>query len=290
MAASTFSSTSTYSPGKGMSFAKDIGSRVLGAATSAKDEKKLQEKIEAEGGTVPESAKKGLFARALKNEFVTNPINDLKKSFNTKLSGAANVVGLFGAKGRALEDKMLGKKFSMGKGGFDRSGYQRAKKDDDDDSGGGGAGGSGGSGGVASLGSLVLDVQAIASTVSSMQGLINAQMSISSQMSSSLEDIKNILSEQVTLQQQKISSDEMASREASLEAGKDGSETSKSTSTYAEDPLGALMRMFGDVQKLLNMIKSLPEMFGGLFKNIISKLPGGKFLLGKLGQSRCKNK
>lgn len=283
MAASTFSSTSTYSPGKGMSFAKDIGSRVLGAATSAKDEKKLQEKIEAEGGTVPESAKKGLFARALKNEFVTNPINDLKKSFNKKLSGAANVVGLFGAKGRALEDKMLGKKFSMGKGGFDRSGYQRAKKDDDD-SGGGGAGGGGGSGGVASLGSLVLDVQAIASTVSSMQGLINAQMSISSQMSSSLEDIKNILSEQVTLQQQKISSDEMASREASLEAGKDGSETSKSTSTYDEDPLGALMRMFGDFKNIIEMIKKLPEMFGGLFKNIISKLPGGKSLLGKLGK------
>jgi len=287
MAASTFSSSSTYSPGTGMSFAKDIGSRVLGAATSAKDEKKLQEKIEAEGGTVPESAKKGLFARALKNEFVTNPINDLKKSFNTKLSGAANVVGLFGKKGRALEDKMLGKKFSMGKGGFDRSGYERAKKDDDDDSGGGGGGGTG-AGGVASLGSLVLDVQAIASTVSSMQGLINAQMSISSQMSSSLEDIKNILSEQVTLQQQKISSDEMSSREASLEAGKDGSETSKSTSTFNNDnPLVALMgMMFGDLQNLLKMLKSLPEMIGGFIKAMISKLPGGAKLIEKLGGAK----
>lgn len=284
MAASTFSSSSTYSPGTGMSFAKDIGSRILGAAASAKDEKKLQEKIEAEGGTVPESAKKGLFARALKNEFVTNPINDLKKSFNRKLSGAANVVGLFGKKGRALEDKMLGKKFSMGKGGFDRSGYERAKKDDDDDSGGGGGGT--GAGVVASLGSLVLDVQAIASTVSSMQGLINAQMSISSQMSSSLEDIKNILSEQVTLQQQKISSDEMSSREASLEAGKDGSETSKSTSTYKDDPLAALMGMFGDVQKLLNMLKSLPEMIGGFIKRMISKLPGGGKLIEKLGGAK----
>ena len=284
MAAETFSSTSTYSPGTGMSFAKDIGSRVLDAATSAKDEKKLQETIESEGGTVPESAKKGLFARALKNEFVTNPINDLKKSFNKKLSGAANVVGLFGAKGRALEDKMLGKKFSMGKGGFDRSGYERAKKNDDGGRGGGRGGAS--AGGGATLGALVLDIQAIASTVSSMQGLINAQMSISSQMSSSLEDIKNILSDQVTLQQQKISSDEMASREASLEAGKDGSETSKSTSTFTDNPLAALMGMFGDMQKLLGMLKSLPEMIGGFIKAMISKLPGGAKLMDALGGAK----
>ena len=72
MSSGTVSATSTYSSGKGMSFSKDIGSRVLAAAQSAKDEKKFQEKIEQEGGEVPESAKKGLFGRALKQQFVTN--------------------------------------------------------------------------------------------------------------------------------------------------------------------------------------------------------------------------
>jgi len=285
MSSGTVNATSTYSPGKGMSFAKDIGSRVLAAAQSAKNEKKLQEKIEAEGGEVPESAKKGLFGRALKQEFVTNPINDLKKSFNKKLSGAANAVGFFGSKGRALEDKMLGKKISIKKGGFDRSGYKRAQGDDDDSGGVGGGGGAGG-GGVATLGALVLDVQAIASAVSSMQGLINTQMIISSKMSDSLGEIKTILGEQVSIQQQRIENEERAAMEASLEASQQVSGTSKATSTLTEG--GGLLGMLGDLQSLFGILKSLPAMFMGLLKGILSKIPGGKFLLDKFGGNAAK--
>ena len=284
MSSGTVSATSTYSPGKGMSFAKDIGSRVLAAAQSAKDEKKLQEKIEKEGGEVPESAKKGLFGRALKQQFVTNPINDLKKNFNKKLTGAAGIVGLFGSKGRALEDKMMGKKFSI-KGGFDRSGYKKAQ-DDNDDSGGGGAGGggAGGGGSVPTLGALVLDIQAIASAVSSMQGLISAQMSISSKMADSLGEIKSILGEQVSLQQQRIENEERAAMEASLESSQQVSGTDKATSTVTEG--GGLLGMLGDVQKLLGMLKSLPEMIGGFIKAMISKLPGGAKLMDALGGAK----
>ena len=284
MSSGTVSATSTYSPGKGMSFAKDIGSRVLAAAQSAKDEKKLQEKIEKEGGEVPESAKKGLFGRALKQQFVTNPINDLKKNFNKKLRGAAGVVGLFGSKGRALEDKMLGKKFSINKGGFDRSGYKRAQ-DDNDDSGGAGGGGGGGTG-PATLGALVLDIQAIASAVSSMQGLISAQMSISSKMADSLGEIKSILGEQVSLQQQRIENEERAAMEASLESSQQVSGTDKATSTVTEG--GGLLGMLGDLKSLFGILKSLPSMFMGLLRGLLSKIPGGKFLLDKFGGGAAK--
>ena len=284
MSSGTVSATSTYSPGKGMSFAKDIGSRVLAAAQSAKDEKKLQEKIEKEGGEVPESAKKGLFGRALKQQFVTNPINDLKKNFNKKLRGAAGVVGLFGSKGRALEDKMLGKKFSINKGGFDRSGYKKAQ-DDNDDSGGAGGGGGGGTG-PATLGALVLDIQAIASAVSSMQGLISAQMSISSKMADSLGEIKSILGEQVSLQQQRIENEERAAMEASLESSQQVSGTDKATSTVTEG--GGLLGMLGDLKSLFGILKSLPSMFMGLLRGLLSKIPGGKFLLDKFGGGAAK--
>lgn len=283
MSSGTVSATSTYSPGKGMSFAKDIGSRVLAAAQSAKDEKKLQDKIEKEGGEVPESAKKGLFGRALKQEFVTNPINDLKKNFNKKLTGTAGIVGLFGSKGRALEDKMLGKKFSINKGGFDRSGYKRAQ-DDNDDSGGAGGGGGGGGPGAPTLGALVLDIQAIASAVSSMQGLISTQMSISSKMADSLGEIKSILGEQVSLQQQRIENEERAAMEASLESSQQVSGTDKATSTVTEG--GGLLGMLGDLQNVLKFLKSLPEMIGGFIKAIISKLPGGAKLMDALGGAK----
>ena len=278
MSSGTFSATSTYSPGTGMSFAKDIGSRVLAAAQSAKDEKKLQQKIEQEGGEVPESAKKGLFGRALKQQFVTNPINDLKKSFNKKLTGSAGIVGLFGSKGRALEDKMMGKKSSINKGGFDRSGYKRAQKEKPKT--GGGAGGGGG-GSVPTLGALVLDIQAIASAVSSMQGLISTQMSISSKMADSLGEIKSILGEQVSLQQQRIENEERAAMEASLESSQQVSGTDKATSTVTEG--GGLLSMLGDLQSLFGILKSLPSMFTGLLRGLLSKIPGGKFLLDKFG-------
>jgi hypothetical protein len=269
-----------------MSFAKDIGSRVLAAAQSAKDEKKLQEKIEKEGGEVPESAKKGLFGRALKQQFVTNPINDLKKNFNKKLTGTAGIVGLFGGKGRALEDKMMGKKFSLG-GGFDRSGYKKAQKEKPKTSGGGrGAGGGGGGPGAPTLGALVLDIQAIASAVSSMQGLISTQMSISSKMADSLGEIKNILGEQVSLQQQRIENEERAAMEASLESSQQVSGTDKATSTVTEG--GGLLSMLGDLQSLFGILKSLPSMFMGLLRGLLSKIPGGKFLLDKFGGGAAK--
>lgn len=290
MSSGTASATSTYSPGKGMSFAKDIGSRVLAAAQSAKGEKKLQEKIEKEGGEVPESAKKGLFGRALKQQFVTNPINDLKKNFNKKLSGAAGIIGLFGGKGRALEDKMMAKKFSLNKGGFDRSGYKRAQKEKPKTGGGGGAAGAGGGGGagggIPTLGALVLDIQAIASAVSSMQGLISTQMSISSKMADSLGEIKSILGEQVSLQQQRIENEEMAAMEASLESSQQVSGTDKATSTVTEG--GGLLSMLGDLQSLFGILKSLPSMFMGLLRGLVSKIPGGKFLLEKLGGGAAK--
>lgn len=278
MSSGTFSATSTYQPGKGISFARDIGSRILNAATAAKDEKKYQEKLEKEGGEVPESAKKGLFAKALKQEFISNPVNDLKKGLNKKVSGTANIVGLFGKKGRRLEDKILGKKFSIKKGGFDRSGYK--KPGSDDDSGPGGSGGGGGSSTTATLGAIVLDIQAIASAVSSMQGLINTQMSITSKMTDSLGEIKNVLSQQVSLQQQRIDNEERAAAEAALEASQQVSGTSKATSTVTEG--GGLFDMLSQLQGLLGMLKNLPQLFKGMFSTLIEKLPFGKGLAQKL--------
>lgn len=277
MSSGTVSASSTFQEGKGISFARDIGSRVLNAAKSAKDEKKLQEKIIAKGGEVPEGAQRGLFAKALKQEFVSNPINDLKKNFNKKITGAAGIVGLFGSKGRSLEDKMLGKKFSIKKGGFDRSGYKMGGEDDDD----GGGGGGGGGGSPASLGSLVLDIQSIASAVSSMQGLINTQMTISAKMADNLDQIKNVLTEQVSLQQQRIAGEERAAAEASLESSQQVSGNAASTSTLTEG--GGILGMLGDIQSLFGILKSLPGMFTNLLKGIVSKIPGGKWILDKIG-------
>ena len=66
MSAGTVGSTSTYVEGKGVNFAKSVASKVLDAAVAAKNEKKVQEKILAEGGTIPEKDQKGLFGKALK--------------------------------------------------------------------------------------------------------------------------------------------------------------------------------------------------------------------------------
>ena len=284
MSSGTVGSTSAYQSGKGISFAKEIGSRVLAAAQSAKDEKKLQDEIEADGGEVPESAKKGLFATALKQQFITNPVNDLKKGINKKIAGAANVAGFFGAGGRSLEDKILGKSLKINRGGFDRSGYKKGGSDDDDD--GGGSGGGGG-GTIATLGALVLDVQSIASAVSSMQGLINTQMGLTSQMGNNLEEIKNVLSEQVSLQQQRIENEERAAMESSLESSQQVSGTDKGTSAFTEGGMD-IFSMFGDLKNLFGILKSLPQMFMGLLKGIVSKIPGGKFLLDKFGGGAAK--
>ena len=86
MASGTTGASSTYSEGRGFSFAKDIASRIVDAAESAKKEKKVQQKIIEDGGTVPEKDKKNLFVKALKQEFVSNPVNDLKKKFNKKIN------------------------------------------------------------------------------------------------------------------------------------------------------------------------------------------------------------
>ena len=49
MAAGTTGSTSTYSGGSGLSFTKDIASRVVDAAVAAKEEKKHQQSIINDG-------------------------------------------------------------------------------------------------------------------------------------------------------------------------------------------------------------------------------------------------
>lgn len=287
MASGTTGATSTYSEGRGFSFAKDIASRIVDAAEAAKKEKKHQQKIIADGGTVPEKDKKGLFVKALKQEFITNPVNDLKKSFNKKIDKVGRVVGLFGSKGEKIQQKLSGKKLKT-KGGFDRSGYQYAEKDEDSGGTGGGAGGSGSL--VSSLGDIVLDIQQIAAAVSSMQGLIATQMNLSVKMSDSLEQIKSILTEQISLQQEQLNDEEMAARESSLESSQQTSGTSKATSTFNDPALAGLniLEMLGQLGNLFNIIKSLPSMFMNLLKGIISKIPGGKFLMQKFGGGAAK--
>lgn len=286
MASGTTGATSTYSEGRGFSFAKDIASRIVDAAEAAKKEKKHQQKIIADGGTVPEKDKKGLFVKALKQEFITNPVNDLKKGFNKKIDKVGRVVGLFGSKGEKIQQKLSGKKLKT-KSGFDRSGYQYAEKDEDN----GGTGGAGGSGSlVSSLGDIVLDIQQIAAAVSSMQGLIATQMNLSVKMSDSLEQIKSILTEQISLQQEQLNDEEMAARESSLESSQQTSGTSKATSTFNDPALAGLniLEMLGQLGNLFNIIKSLPSMFMNLLKGIVSKIPGGKFLMQKFGGGAAK--
>lgn len=277
MASGTVGATSTYSGGRGLSFSKDIASRIVDAAEAAKNEKKHQQDIIDKGGEVPEKDRKGLFVKALRQEFITNPINDLKKRFNKKIDKVGRVAGLFGSKGEKLQQKLSGKKLKT-KSGFDRSGYVYNNPKDDDETGGG----TGGSGLVTALGELVLDIQQIAAAVTSMQGLVTTQMNMSLKMSDSLEQIKSALVEQVSLQQEQLDNEEMAAREASLEASRDASGTAKASSTFADgglmEFLGAL-KMFQDVVKFL---KNLPNMFKGFFKGLLEKIPGGKKLAGKL--------
>ena len=282
MAAGTAGATSTYSGGKGLSFSKDISSRIVDAAEAAKNEKKHQEKIIADGGNVPEKDKKGLFVKALKQEFISNPINDLKKRFNKKIDKVGRVAGLFGSKGEKLQQKLSGKKLNT-KSGFDRSGYEYNKKSDDENTSGGSGGNGSGSGLVSSLGELVLDVQQIAAAVTSMQGMIATQMNMSVKMSDSLEQIKSALIEQVSLQQEQVENQEMAAREASIEASSSSSSTAKATSTFTNDL--DIFGIFGAIQQLKNVIefiKNLPKLFSNFFKGILEKIPGGKGIAQKL--------
>lgn len=282
MASGTQGATSTYTEGRGISFAKDIASRVVDAAVAAKEEKKHQQDIIAKGGEVPEKDRKGLFVKALKQEFISNPINDLKKRFNKKISGASKVVGLFGGRGEKSASKLTGMKFKI-KEGFDRSGYKPKDKPSSDN--GSPTGGSG-SPMIAALGEIVLDIQQISAAITSMQGLIATQMNMSLKMSDSLEQIKSSLTEQVSLQQDKLNDEEMAAREASLESSQQTSGSSKATSTFNDPSLGGidLIGMFGQLQNLFGIIKSLPGMFTGMLKGLLSKIPGGKWLMGKFGK------
>jgi biotin carboxyl carrier protein len=270
MASGTQGATSTYTGGKGISFAKDIASRVVDAATEAKEEKKLQQKIIADGGTVPEKDQKGLFVKALKKEFISNPINDIKKSLNKKAAGVGKVAGLFGGKGEKLQSKLTGGGSGLFKikQGFDRSGYKKAKKQNN--SGDGGGGGGGASPIISGLGELVLDIQQIATSISSMQGLISTQMNLSLKMSDSIAEIRSVLADQLDIQQEQAENEQMAQREASLEASKSSSGTAESTSTYVDSPLtgffGSIMDMVGKIQNIMGILEELPiigEMLGG---------------------------
>lgn len=286
MAAGTVSGTSTYTGGRGLSFSKDIASRIVDAAEAAKNEKKHQEKIIADGGSVPEKDRKGLFVKALKQEFISNPVNDLKEKFNKKIDKVARVAGLFGSKGEKLQQKLKGKKLKT-KTGFNRSGYVYNDSSDDKPDGGAGSG-TGGSALVTSLGELVLDVQQIAAAVTSMQGLIATQMNMSVKMSDSLEQIKSALLEQVSLQQEQMENEEMAAREASIEASSSGAGTAKGTSTFID---GGFLDLFTNLKMLsdvINFLKNLPKLFSKFFSGILEKIPGGKFisrkLFGEVGQ------
>lgn len=256
MSSGTQSSSSTYSPGKGVSFAKDVASRVVDAAVAAKDEKKLQQKIISEGGSVPDKDQKGLFVKALKQEFVSNPINDLKKQFNKKAGKVGRVAGLFGKRGEKIESKLGGGLFKI-KEGFDRSGYKRAEKEKSEEGGGGSNGLL-----IKGLGELVIDIQQIASIVGSMQGLINSQMNLSSKMSESIGEIKTILSEQLDIQQKQIEHQKDAEREAALEASKDKSASGSAESTSTMGGGGGLGDLISNLFNVVGQIGELLETLG----------------------------
>ena len=248
--------------GKSFSFAKTVASKVLDAAYAAKDKKK---KINDSGHEAP----KGLFANELKKQFITNPYKDFTKKINKNIEKKAKFVGLFSDGGEKFINKFkIGKKKPPAK--------PSTPSDSPKSGGGGGAGLSG-------IGSIVLDIEQLANSFSNLTSLFNTNLGLTYKMSGGLADIKNILSEQLSLQKEKISRDEMRAREASLENSQQNSGSVSSTSTIRDE---GLLGMFGDLKNLLNMIKSLPEMIGGFIKAMISKLPGGAKLLEKLGGAK----
>jgi murein DD-endopeptidase MepM/ murein hydrolase activator NlpD len=273
MAASAVSSTSTYVEGKSFSFAKSVASKVLDAAKAAKEVKHTHDKKERRGEVIPESEKKGVFGRALREQFVDNPIKGLKKALGEKVSKGAGVIGLFGKKGRAIERNILAKNkkfFGV-----------RKKRGGGSSSGGGasGAGGAAGGGPVDIFGALVLDIEQIANSLSSLTQLFNTNLGLTYKISGGLAEIKNILTEQLSLQRDIIADDAMRAKEASLENSQQTSGAASSTSTIREggilDSLMNLLNIPKVLQNLTGFISKIPAML----KGIIGKLPGGQLLL-----------
>jgi hypothetical protein len=197
MAAGSVGSTSTYREGKSFSFAKTVASKVLDAAYAAKDKKK---EINASGHEAP----KGLFVNELKKQFITNPYKDFTKKINKNIEKKAKFVGLFSDSGEKFINK-----FQIGK----KKPPTKPSKPSDSPKSSGGRGGAGLSG----IGSIVLDIEQIANSLTNLTSLFNTNLGLTYKMSGGLAEIKNILSEQLSLQQEKISKDEMQAREASLE-------------------------------------------------------------------------
>lgn len=282
MASGTVGSTSTYVEGKTFSFTKSVAARVLDAAKAAKDVKHKHDAMERKGEKIPEAEKKNVFTKALKKEFIDNPVKKLRKSVASKLTGAASYVGLFGKKGRATERKIVAftkKKIAGRKKGGTGSGIP--KKGDKP------TGGGTGSGDVSAFGSIVLDLERISNILSSMTSLFQVNLEQSSKISTGLGDIKDILSEQISIQQRQIAREEMRAKEASLESSQATSGTAASTSTIREGGgLGGLLDMLGNIKDLFGILKRLPRMFSGLLKGFLSKIPGGKALLGLGGKAK----
>ena len=274
MAASAVSSTSTYVEGKSFSFAKSVASKVLDAAKAAKEVKHIHDKKERRGEVIPESEKKGVFGRALREQFVDNPIKGLKKALGEKVSKGAGVIGLFGKKGRAIERNILAKNKKF---------FGVRKKRGGGSSGGGGgasgASGAAGGGSVDIFGALVLDIEQIANSLSSLTQLFNTNLGLTYKISGGFAEIKNILTEQLSLQRGIIADDEMRAKEASLENSQQTSGAASSTSTIREggilDSLMNLLNIPKVLQNLTGFISKIPAML----KGIIGKLPGGQLLL-----------
>lgn len=282
MASGTVGSTSTYVEGKSFSFAKSVASKVLDAAKTAKNVKHKHDAMERKGEKIPESEKKNIFTKALKQEFVDNPIKKLRKSVATKVTGGAGIVGLFGKRGRSTERKILAftkKRIGARKKGGTGSGIPKPGEPQS----GGGMGG----GDVTVFGSIVLDLERISNTLTSMSSLFQVNLEQSSKISTGLGDLKDILAEQLSIQQRQISNEEMRAREAALENSQQTSGTASSTSTIREGGggLGGLIDLFTSLKDLKGILRNLPGMFSKLLKGFLSKIPGGKTLLGLGGKA-----
>jgi murein DD-endopeptidase MepM/ murein hydrolase activator NlpD len=276
MAAGSVSSTSTYVEGKTFSFAKTVASKVLDAAKAAKNVKHKHDAMERRGKKIPEAEKKGIFARALKEQFVKNPIKDLKKSLGKKTEKGAGIIGLFGKKGRVIERNILAankkyfgtKKKRTGGGGMPAGAPTS-----------GGGGGIGGDFPLTAIGSIVVDIEQIASSLSSLTQLFNTNLGLTYKLSGGLAEIKNILTEQLSIQRGAILDDEMRAKEAALENSQQNAGSAKSTSTIREggilDGLMSLLNIPKALQNLTGFITRIPAMLKGL----ISRLPGGQLLL-----------
>lgn len=285
MASGTVSSTSTYVEGNEFNFAKSVAGKVLNAAIAAKGVKKTHDAMERRGETIPEAEKKGVFSRALKEQFVDNPIKGLKKSLGTKIAAGANIIGLFGKKGRATERNILAASKKYLKVKVKRKNFVPKSPDKNSAESGEASGGSSSSTALINgLGSIVLDIEQIATSMSNITSLFNNGMGLTYKIGGGLEEIKDILSEQLSIQKSSIEDDETRAREAALENSQQNSGTAASTSTIGEG--GGLLGMFGDLKNLLGMLKSLPEMIGGFIKSMISKLPGGAKLIETLGGAK----